>query len=611
MIAHFNRNRALRKSQSHKGIEHYTEQKLPNESSLQFLTGRKNFLFFIFFSIFAVLLVRAGLILLVPPSSDVLDALANRQYNRSINLAAYRGTIFDRRNEPLAISIRKPSIYVNPRVFSPNTREIRLLSNALNISNKTIEKIAKKKSYFAWLKRKISPERFKKLDGVKIKGMHMIPEPSRYYPSQLASQLLGYVGTDNKGLLGLELKYDRILRGDHETNVMKRDARGRLIHNETESAAPQKPGHRIHLSLDRVVQEISERALEKGVTAAAAKSGFVIVSDPHTGHILAMANYPKFNPNNSRTIKNTNTRNFALLDLFEPGSVVKPFVVARALELKKTSLAEAYDIHKGNYRDGSLRIRDSHPSDELSTEEILIESSNIGTYKIADRLGHKGLYDTYKDFGLGDKNLIVSPKQQSVGRIDPWQKWKKVRFANISFGQGLLSSGLEITQAYGAIANGGKLMQPILIKKIEDYENNLIHANSPKILRRIISQKVSRKISLALEKVVQDGTGRNASSSYYSVAGKTGTSEKADPVTRGYSKNLRIASFAGFSPVSDPHLVIYVVIDEPGNKPYYGGTWAAPVFKEINEQSLKYLNVAPDKNLNIGLSSPKSEAIKQ
>ena len=589
----------MKKNKPEDVVEYYTKQNLPNESSLRFREGRKKLIVFASFTVFTILLVRAALILLVPPSSDVLNELANRQYNRSINLAAYRGTIFDRRNEPVAISIRKPSIFVNPRVFSPSRTTTKKLAKILNISQKEINRISRKKTYFSWLKRKISDEQNKKLSQLKISGLHVIPEPSRYYPSALASQLIGYVGTDNKGLLGLELRFDKLLRGDKETNIMKRDARGRIIHNESTSAAPQKPGHKIYLTLDRVVQEISERALEKGVQAAAAKSGFVIVSDPHTGHVLAMANYPKFNPNNSKSINNKNMRNYAMLDLFEPGSVVKPLVIARAMNLKKTSLAEAFDIHKGYYREGSLRIRDSHPSDELSTEEILIESSNIGTYKIAAKMGHENLYKTYKDFGLGEPQFRINGNQQSLGRIDPWKRWKKVRFANISFGQGLLSSGIEMTQAYGAIANGGQLMKPILIQKIEDYQSNLVEDNPPQVLRRVIGERVARKVSKALEKVVSKGTGRNAASSLYTVAGKTGTSEKADPVTKGYSKSLRVASFAGFSPVSDPHLVIYVVIDEPGNKPYYGGTWAAPVFKEINEQSLRYLNVAPDKNIDI------------
>ena len=591
-------------------IDHFTKQSLRNESSLLFRTQRTRLVFSIFFIVFAILLVRAGLLLVVPPSADILNALAERQYNRSINLAAYRGTIFDRRQEPLAISIRKPSLYVNPRVFSPSSGEIKKLSKILNISAKVIKKISSKKSYFAWLKRKVDQKKYDQVSSLNIKGLNVILEQARYYPSGLASQLIGYVGTDNKGLLGLELRYNQMLMGDRETNVMKRDAKGRIIHNESTSAAPQKPGHRIHLTIDRVVQEISEQALERGVRRASAKSGFVIVSDPHTGHVLAMANYPKFDPNNSRTIRSSNTRNFALLDLFEPGSVVKPFVIAKALQKKKTSLAEAFEIHKGIYRDGSLRIRDSHPAEELSTEEILIESSNIGTYKIAERLGREELYKTYVDFGLGEKEFLINPKQQSFGRIDGWQHWKKVRFANISFGQGLLNSGLEITQAYGAIANGGQLMRPVLINKIEDYQNNLILANSPEVLRRVLSQRIAKKIAHSLEKVVQIGTGKNAASVFYSVAGKTGTSEKADPITRGYSKDLRIASFAGFSPVSDPHLVIYVVVDEPGVKPYYGGTWAAPVFKEINERSLRYLNVAPDLKPEISHQSGTEEHIK-
>lgn len=579
-----------------KKLEYYTPQSLSNESSLNFSGFRLKLVACLGLLVFLVLLVRASLILLTPPSSEVLDQLASRQYNRSINLAPYRGAILDRRDEPLAISLRKPSIFVNPRVFSPNRHQVKSLSKALDLPSKEIQTLATKNSYFYWVKRKIPTATANKVMDLKINGVHFVLEPSRYYPGGLASQLIGYVGIDNKGLLGLELLMDSLLRGDQQTNVMNRDARGRIIHSQSDSAAPQKPGHRIHLTLDRVIQEISEKALARGVEAAKAKSGFVIVSDPHTGHILALANAPKFDPNNSHSITPTNTRNFGFLDLFEPGSVVKPLVIARALALRKTSLAEAFQTHKGVYREENLRIRDTHESDELSTEDILVESSNIGTYKIAKRLGSENLYHAYRDFGVGEKEFIISRNQQSLGRISNWKSWKPVRFANISFGQGLLTSGIEIVQAYGALANGGNLMKPILIDKILDHRQHMVQNNPPKVLRRVISETVARKMAQTLEKVVEHGTGGNAKSKFYSVAGKTGTSEKADPVTRGYAKDLRIASFAGFSPVEDPHLVIYVVIDEPGNKPYYGGTWAAPVFKEINEKVLRYLNVAPDKH---------------
>ncbi|WP_234996055.1 peptidoglycan D,D-transpeptidase FtsI family protein [Pseudobacteriovorax antillogorgiicola] len=544
---------------------------------------------------FLALLVRAGLILITPPSADVLSQLAQRQYHRSIDLSPYRGTIFDRRGEPLAISIRKPSLFINPRVFDPSPTETKALGKILDIPPNRIRKAGQKRSYFSWIKRKIDSKLADQAMALNIDGLHSVLEPSRYYPSGLASQLIGYVGTDNKGLLGLELRFDETLRGNSETNLLTRDARGKIIRGESDAAEPQKPGQKIYLTLDRVVQEISEKALERGIKNAEAKSGFAIVSDPHTGHILAIANYPKFNPNDSSTIDQFNTRNHGLMDLYEPGSVVKPFVVARALALGKTSMAEAFETHKGLFREGSLRIRDSHPSEELSTAEIIIESSNIGTYKIAKKMGPQALYQVYEDFGLGEAAFKTEAANQAAGRMMPWQKWREVRFANISFGQGLMMTGLEIVQAYGAIANGGQLMKPILVERIEDHKGQVLRSQNPTVIRRVLPHRVAKVMSKTLAEVVEVGTGSNAKSSDYHVAGKTGTSEKVDPETRRYAKHLRIASFAGFSPVKDPHLVIYVVIDEPRKKPYYGGVWAAPVFKEINEKSLRYLNVAPSK----------------
>ncbi len=575
--------------------DYYPEQHLPRQSSLHFRRNRFKLLAGIFFSIFFVILCRALFVLTSPPSADTLKSLAHRQYNRSLSLSPYRGTIFDRRSEPLAISIRKPSIFVNPRVFDPSAKEFTKLSKILSLSTASLKKIAHKDAYFYWLKRKVSPHEEKRVKNLSLKGLHFVLEPSRYYPSQLASQLIGYVGIDNTGLLGLEKLYDKVLRGDQNESVISRDAKGRMIHSKSASAAPQKPGQKIYLSIDRVIQEITEKAIAQGVMKAKAKSGFAIVSDPHTGHLLAVANYPKFNPNDSRTITNFNTRNFALLDLFEPGSVVKPLVIGQAIEQKLTSLQEVLEVDDGVYQEDNWRIRDTHGHSTLSTLEILAKSSNIGTYKLSKRLGKEGLYQVYKGFGIGDRSLGLGFTHQAFGRILHWSKWRNIRFANIAFGQGLMVSGLELIQAFGSIANGGQLMKPILITKIQDDSGHVSLTNPPQVLKRTLSLKTARLIRQALEETVNHGTGHNAASLLYSTAGKTGTTEKIDPKTKSYSQNLRIASFAGFTPVQDPHLVIYVMIDEPSVKPYYGGTWAAPVFKAIAESALKYLNVAPDK----------------
>lgn len=580
-------------------VNYFTKQRLTEQSSIHFSSKRFQLTRVLTTLGFVALCIRATIIHLTPPSSSILKQLAEKQYNRKVSLASYRGTIFDRRNDPLAISVRKPSLFVNPKVFRPSAEQAQFISQQLRIPKSKVYSLSKRNSYFAWMKRKV-PERVEKeIVALNINGLHSVLEPARYYPSTLAPQLIGYVGTDNTGLLGLELSLNEILSVDSTKNTVRKDGKGRLIHQESQSAAPTESGHNIYLTLDRVIQDISEKALEKGVKEARAKSGFALVTDPHSGHILAVANYPKFDPNKSISMTSENTRNFAFLNLFEPGSVTKPLVAAKALDLKKTSPQELFDVNGGLYRDGALRIRDSHPYQSLSTSDIIINSSNIGIYKVAQKIGPSALSSSLKSFGISNKELLLDSKQQSTGRISPWKSWRKSRFANISFGQGLLVTGLEMTQAYGALANGGRLMKPIIVERIEDRSGKTLTRSLPTVIHEVISSKAANQVSRMLYQTVERGTGKRAQSSNYTVAGKTGTSEKVDPVKGGYSDTLRIASFIGFSPVYDPHLVIYVVIDEPQNKPYYGGRWAAPVFKEINEQSLRYLNVKSDKNMVI------------
>ncbi|MFW7378285.1 MAG: peptidoglycan D,D-transpeptidase FtsI family protein [Oligoflexus sp.] len=580
---------------------------------------RSRFLIYIVFASFTVIFLRAGTIIITPPSSDVLSGLAKRQYERKIKLSPYRGPIFDRRGEPLAISIRKPSLFVNPRVFQPSQAEINRLSRLLNINARQLDKLQRRPGYFAWVKRKIDYQVAKEIDEIGIKGLHQVMEPARYYPAgAAASQLIGYVGIDNNGLMGLELEYEHILSGEETHAIRSKDARGRVIFTTASAAAPEESGKRIYLTIDRVIQEIAENALSDGIAAAKAKSGFAIVSDPHTGRLLAIANYPPFDPN-SRDIGNLKlTRNKALLDLYEPGSIVKPLVVIDALSKGKTTMHAVHQTHKGYYREGRWRIRDTHAAEEQTTEEVLIHSSNIGTYKIAQLIGPEALFKNYKNFGIGSAENLIGFPQQSVGRIQNWQKWRPVRFANVSFGQGLVVNSLEMVQAFGAIANGGHLMKPLLIDRIENPGRGSQGPETSHMLQRVMSAGVAKQIRHALAKTIDEGSGRNAKMSDYTAAGKTGTSEKVDPITRSYSTDLRLASFIGFTPVNDPHLVIYVVVDEPSVKPYYGGVWAAPIFREIAEKTLRYLNVAPDRLKPSALepiargqiSKPKSETLQ-
>ena len=578
--------------------------------------------------VFGILGVRATYLHLFAPSGKSLQALADRQYELQEDLRPYRGGVFDRREEPLAISIRTPSLAVNPKVFNPDPRQIRNIARILNLTPQDVQMISAKSGYFAWLQRQVHHRVAAKIMALAIPGIYEITESARYYPAgPAAAHLLGYVGLDNRGLHGLELFYDRELRGQSQRIKGAKDARGRRIFTGDDQAEPEVPGHSLHLTLDRVIQEIAEEALRNGTEKARAKGGFALVSDPHTGKILAVANHPSFDPNDVRQLKIDQTRNSALLDQFEPGSIIKPFVLAGALEQKKVQPEQVFNCENGSYRVGGVTFHDDHPADKLTVAETLVRSSNICTYKIAETLGRQKFYENYMAFGFngnlpgatndanngtgdGSEQNLRAPPWPS-GRVSHFEKWLPIRFANIAFGQGMTTTGLELVQAYGALANGGNLMRPTLIDRIEAADGSVLASFHPEVVRRVISPEVANAMRKMLSRVVTDkhGTGSKAMTASYSVAGKTGTAQKVDPVRRTYSADKRIASFVGFAPVEDPYLVILVVIDEPRERPAYGGLWAAPVFSEIAQKSLKYLNVAPDlEENNLMISSGESSA---
>lgn len=566
----------------------------PNQAVESFRNERSKLLSIIFFAVFVIVAVRAVTIQVLSPSADNLENLARRQYQTKIELAPYRGNIYDRRGEPLAISIRRPSFYINPRVFDPTPAEVKKLSKILGTKTRRIQEIADKKSYFAWLARKVDRNQSARLNDLKIDGLYEISEPSRFYPSGFdMAPILGGVGIDNNGLSGLELAYEKVLKGDNLTTVRHRDARGKPIYSDSILASPEKTGQSIVLTIDSAIQDIAQSALEKGIVNAKAKSGFAIVSDPHTGRILALANHmagKRFD-----ATEDESKRNFALADTFEPGSVIKPLLIGKALDAGLVKMDELHNTYNGYYQEGSIRIHDDHGAPMMTTEEVIEESSNIGTFNIVRRLGQEGLFKTYLDLGFTSKEQLMGFSGQSRGRLSNPKRWAPSQFANLTFGQGVAVTGLEMVQAYGAVANGGTLMKPYIIDHIESAEGGMVQTNTSEILRRVYSPEAAFKIRQVLQKTVDKGTGSHAKLSEYTSGGKTGTAQKFDVKSHSYPPGLRIAGFVGIAPVSDPHLVIYVVIDEPAAKIAYGGLWAAPVFKEIAEETLRYLNVAPDK----------------
>lgn len=554
--------------------------------------ARLRLLFKLAICCFAIVAIKLTSLAVYPDRKEDLDNIANRQYHEGLDLFPYRGTIYDRRKFPLAISVRRPSLAVNPRLFKPTTDQRRLLAQRLAIPQKKITKISAKKNYFAWLARKVPHEVAQRVLSLRIGGLYQVSEPFRYYPlADKFAHLIGYVGLDNTGLLGMERSFEQQLRGQRYDLQLIKDARNQPLFFLPAQAQPQQAGQVLHLTVDRVIQEISMEELALGVVNAGAKYGFVLVADPHTGQLLAVANYPSFDPNRPRFIDIANSKNTAVASAFEPGSIVKPLVVAAAIDQRVLTKDDLLYCEDGRLEVDDGVIHDDRPYTTLTVAEVLINSSNICTYKIAKLLGKRGLDALYRDFGLTSVDNSLPLPGQAFGRIVPADNWSMIRFANIAFGQGFLSSGIELLTAFNSIANGGQLLRPYLIDRRENGDGTIIEHYRPQIIRRVLQPETARDIRAILGRVVSHGTGRLARLANYRVAGKTSTAEIYDRQAKSYSKTRRIAGFIGFAPFTDPHVTIYVSLFEPSNKPYYGGKWAAPVFAKIAVRVLKYLNV--------------------
>ncbi len=523
---------------------------------------------------------------------STLDNMADRQYHEALDLAPWRGTIYDRRKFPLALSVRRPSLAINPRVFAPTRQQLRALARHLQHTPSSLTALAARQGYFAWLQRKVPPAVAEKTLALNLKGLYQITEPYRYYPlGEKFAQLIGYVGIDNTGLLGIEQQFESQLHGTRTALTLIKDARNQPVFYFPSQATPATSGATLHLTLDRVIQEISMEELAWGIERARARKGFVIVADPHSGRLLALANYPSFDPNKPRHINTSHLHNTAAATLYEPGSIVKPLVIAAALERGLTSMSNLHYCENGRLEVGNTAIRDDKPYAALTTEDILTYSSNICIYKLAQLLGAERLYQLYRDFGLSTAVNRMSLPGQARGRIDHFSKWSAIRFANISFGQGFAASGIELITAFNSIANGGKLMKPQLLERIEDGEGKTITIKTPQMIARVLQPETARQLRGALGRVVAHGTGKLAALQHFRVGGKTSTAEVFDRKLKRYSKTRRIAGFIGFAPLADPHVTIYVSLFEPENTPRYGGKWAAPVFARIASRVLRYLNV--------------------
>jgi cell division protein FtsI (penicillin-binding protein 3) len=560
-----------------------------NQKKLKWIRVRLYAAAAVFGCLFIALVVRAFALQVV--DGDRMRKLARNQYRRKVSLPGARGRIVDRHGSPLAVSVEVPSVYANPQKLKGREREVaRALAGVLDHDPYLLEERFRSDRYFVWVKRKVSPEESQKVQELGLEGVNIKREMRRFYPNgRLAGHVLGFSGLEGNGLEGIELHFERWLKPSRSTTMGLRDALGRAIFVDGLPDLGPATGNEVVLTIDKNIQFEADRALAAAVEEHDAKGGALVVMDPKTGQILAMSSAPTFDPNNHTMATPDDWRNRPVTDAFEPGSVTKVFTLAAALETKVAKPTDNVYCEDGRIEVDDYPIRDSHPHKWLTVTECIQKSSNICTFKLAQRLGKRRLYTYLRQFGFGTRSGVELPGER-YGRLRHWRRWSRVALANISFGQGFTATAVQIAAAVAALANGGTLYVPHVVRSIRDANQRVVALYRPRG-RRAISRWVSKKVVSIMETVIRPGgTGVLAALDDYPVAGKTGTAQKVDPETGRYSKEHWVASFVGIVPADDPALAVVVLIDEPQEK-YYGGEVAAPVFRQVAKAALEILGV--------------------
>ncbi|MBI3811768.1 MAG: penicillin-binding protein 2 [Nitrospirae bacterium] len=558
----------------------------------------------------AVVLLAAGfvgiavrLFALQVVEATELSRRAERQHEKSVALEGERGTIFDRQGRILATDVEVPSLYAIPSLIRDREAVSPDLARVLQSDVRTIRKRLEGNKNFVWIERKIGPAVARSAMDLGVEGIGVLNESQRFYPKRnLMGHLLGFAGMDNHGLAGIELKYDMQLRGEKGWAVVERDALGHSIFQKgLDSAAPSR-GNDLVLTIDEAIQHIVETELDAVMEQTLAADASVIVMDTKTGEILAMAVRPDFNPNRVEFQHPDQWRNRAVTDPYEPGSTFKIVTASAALEERVASPGDIFYCEEGKMVVAGGIIRDAEKEGYLTFREVIQKSSNIGMIKIAMRMDDDRLYHYIRAFGFGEKTGI-DLEGEAPGLIKDPRHWSGRSLASISIGQEVAATPLQVITAVSAIANGGMLMRPHLVSEIRDPSGRVVKSFPPELRRQAISPETAGKMMSILEGTVsKNGTGEKAAIPGYRIAGKTGTAQKIDPVTKRYSMQDNISSFVGIVPAEDPRIVVLVVVDSPKGVTW-GGTVAAPVFKKIAEQVLRYLGIAPRTQERIVLTS--------
>ena len=597
----------------------------------------------------AFLSLAGRLVYIQVASHEILSGLAEKQQSAHVDVYPCRGAVVDASGRPMATTIETYSIFADPKLIydkqycqwqvaaadvespardahailarsqtagllasrGPAVRSAdspgapccsaaaRKLAGALAMDAEEIERLIEENAngHFVWLKRRVDQPTRDAVRALKVPGIGIRPEGTRHYPGgQLAAHVLGTVGVENQGVDGLEYLLDGQLSGSRGHRVVRVDGKRRPIWIRPEDYHPSSDGRLLVLTIDLTIQMFAEQALRDTVERFGARGGAAVVMDPLTGDILALANCPSFDPQHYTEARDYDRRNRALTDPYEPGSTFKCFVAAAALEEGVVRPGERIFCHNGLHYVRGRRLKDVHPYGWLIFEDIVVKSSNVGMGIIGERMGNRRLYTAVRRFGFGERTGIRLPGE-GTGLVHPLDRWSAWSATSVPMGYELMVTPLQLARAFSAIANGGLLMRPHLVRYAYSPDGQLVtDLSEPVVVRRALQQKTAdfmrRRV---LRAVVERGTGRRAAVPGYRVFGKTGTAKKRDPLGRGYSDTLFVGSFIGGAPLENPRVVALVVVDEPDcSIGYYGGTVAAPAVMKILQRTLGYLQVPPD-----------------
>jgi len=529
--------------------------------------------------------------------NDFLQQKGDARYGRVVDINAHRGMITDRYGEPLAISTPVESIWISPQDVEATPQQIKELAQILGMSTAEVKSRLFDTSHdFVYLKRQIPPEQAAKVVKLEIPGVSSRREYRRYYPAEdMTAHLLGFTDVDDKGQEGMELALQEKLGGKAGSERVIKDRRGHTVEDVASLSAP-KPGADMALSLDGKLQYIAYREIKQAVAQHNAKAGSVVVLDAKTGEVLALANWPSYNPNNRAKVDLKAMRNHAVTDLFEPGSIMKPFTVSTALEAGKITPQSVINTENGVFSVGGRKIHDTHPEPSLTVPRIIQLSSNVGAAKIALSMTPETFWRGLRDVGFGAQTGSAFPGEAS-GILRNYKKWQPIEQANMAFGNGISVNLLQMARAYTIFANDGELKSITLLRQ-----------DTPTVGKRVFSQKTAQEMRDMLELVAQSGgTAPKAQINGYRVAGKTGTAHK---VQGGHYVNKYIASFVGLAPASNPRLIVAVMLDEPSGAQHFGGEVSAPVFSNVMGAALRLLNVPNDAPLG-NVVMPPAEVVKE